>query len=103
MSMPSKMPAALAAPPAASPATPVGRLPFRNMSMQDETSFLREASVAAASEKYLEYVQPPSERVIRRFGFFALSWRSWLKLPFSGCSHSSVEPSTEMALEKSIW
>jgi hypothetical protein len=32
-----------------------------NMSMQDETNFCREAAVAARSEKYLEYVQPPRE------------------------------------------
>lgn len=54
---------------AGAPAPPYsGRLPLMYMSMQEETNFLRAASVAATSEKYFEYVQPPSETTIFRFG-----------------------------------
>ena len=44
-----------------------------NMSMQEATNACRDAAVAAASEKYFEYVQPPSEISTFRFGYFALS------------------------------
>ena len=51
MSKPSKIPAAVPGPPKPPAA---GMLPLMNMSMQELTNFLREASVAAASEKYFE-------------------------------------------------
>src|SRR5689334_13975039 len=103
MSKPSKMPAAAPGPPDASPEIPVGRLPFRNMSMQLETNFVRDAAVAATSEKYFEYVQPPSEMTIRSFGYFAFSSRSWFIVPLSGADHESAEPSTEMAEVYAFW
>src|SRR5579884_137155 len=103
MSTPSKRPAAAPVPPEASPATPVGRLPLRNMLMQDDTNALRDASVAAASEKYLEYVQPPRETRMRRFGYFAFSSRSWLKLPLIGCDQVSEEPSTLIEESYDFW
>src|SRR5439155_26152662 len=90
--MPSKIPAALPGPPAPLYA---GRLPFRYRSMQDDTSFLREASVAAASEKNLEYVQPPIDMRTCSFGYLALSFLSWLKLPRSGSQPVSAWPSTD--------
>src|SRR5689334_22515064 len=57
MSNPSKIPATAPGP----PCTPswTGRLPLMNMSMQEDTNFFRDASLAATSEKYFEYVQPP--------------------------------------------
>ncbi len=61
------------------------------------TSFCRDASVAAASEKYLEYVQPPSETTTFRFGYFALSFFNWLKLPRSLPQPSSATPSIDWA------
>jgi hypothetical protein len=56
---------------------------------------LRDASVAATSEKYFEYVQPPSDTRILRFGFSALSFLSWLKLPRNGSKPVSPTPSTD--------
>ncbi|GAA2428218.1 hypothetical protein GCM10010433_30220 [Streptomyces pulveraceus] len=67
------------------------------MSMQEETNFLREASVAATSEKYFEYVQPPSETTILRFGWSFFSFFSWLKFPRSVPQPSSATPSTDWA------
>ena len=95
MSTPSKMPAPVPGPPY--PPGLFGRLPLMNMSMQEETSALREASVAAASEKYFEYVQPPSDIRIFRFGCLALSFLSWLKLPAIGWLNTSPTPSTLMS------
>lgn len=92
--MPSKMPAALPAPPKPSM---TGRLPFRNMFTQDDTKVFRLASVEAASEKYFEYVQPPIEIRIFRFGACAFSFLSWLKLPWIGWFHTSPTPSTLMS------
>ncbi len=66
------------------------------MSMQELTSALREASVAAASENHLLYDQPPSEICILRLGYLALSCFSWLKLPASAWSQVSVVPATEL-------
>src|SRR2546421_5346277 len=80
-SMPSKTPAAEPGPPCPLYA---GRLPLMYMSMQELTSFLRDASVAAASEKNFEYVQPPIDIRIFRFGNFAFRCLSWLKLPCNG-------------------
>ena len=67
-----------------------------NMLMQDDTRACRRAGVAAASEKNFEYVQPPIETRILRFGYCALSFFNWLKLPFSGWSQVSATPSTEV-------
>ena len=92
--MPSKMPAAVPAPP--KPST-TGRSPLRNMFTQELTKALRLASVEAASEKYFEYVQPPIEIRIFRFGYFALSFFSWLKLPWIGWFQTSPTPSTLMS------
>ena len=74
-----------------------------NMSIQDETSFLRLASVAAASEKYFEYVQPPSENTIFNFGFFIFSFLSWLNVPTMGWLNVSPTPSTLMSGPKLFW
>jgi hypothetical protein len=74
-----------------------------NMSMQELTNFLRLASVLATSEKYLEYVQPPIETRIFRFGYLALSSLSWLKLPTSGWFQVSAVPSTLMSEPKDFW
>ena len=71
--------------------------------MQEATSACREAAVSAASEKNFEYVQPPIETCTDRFGYFALSSRSWLKLPFSGWSNVSATPLTEDAASKVFW
>ncbi len=65
-----------------------------NMSMQEETNFLRDASVLATSEKNLEYVQPPRETSTLRFGCLAFSFLIWLKLPLSFWSQTSATPST---------
>src|ERR1700710_1659033 len=90
--MPSKMPAATPWPPAP-PLT--GRLPLIQVSMQELTNFLREASVAATSEKYFEYVQPPSDTSTFRLGYLAFSFLSWFRLPRSGANPSSATPSTD--------
>ena len=71
--------------------------------MQELTSFLRLASVLAASEKYLEYVQPPSETTTCRFGYFFSSSWSWWKLPFSGWLNVSLEPSTLIVESNDFW
>jgi len=55
-----------------------------NISMHELTRALRLASVAAASEKYFEYVQPPMDRRIFRVGYLAFSSCSRWKLPASG-------------------
>lgn len=52
--------------------------------MHELTNVCREVCVAAASEKYLENVQPPMESRIFRFGYFTFSSRSWLKFPLIG-------------------
>ena len=46
---------------AAAPGATPGRLPLIHMSRQELTSFLRDASVSAASEKNAEPDHPPSE------------------------------------------
>lgn len=71
--------------------------------MQEATSFLREASVFAASWKNLEYVQPPSEMLIFRWGYLAFSSLNWLKTPTIGWSHLSATPSTLSAALKDFW
>jgi hypothetical protein len=73
------------------------------MSMQDRTNFLREASVAATSEKYFENVQPPIVTRVLRFGCLALSFLSWLKFPFSGSPQLSATPSTLSSAVKLFW
>ncbi len=62
--------------------------------MQEETSALRPASVRTASEKYAEPLQPPSEIMTLSSGCFALSSRSWLKLPARACPSVSATPFT---------
>ena len=75
-----------------------------NMSMQELTNFLREASVAAASEKYFEYVQPPIETAgSSGSGACAFSFLSWLKLPAIGWFQASATPSTLMSAPKDFW
>src|SRR6266545_502180 len=91
-SMPSNTPAAEPGPPWPLYA---GRLSLMYMSMQELTSFWREAVVAAASEKNLEYVQPPIDISTLRLGWRALSFLSWLKLPCSGWNPLSPTPSTD--------
>lgn len=66
-------------------------------SMQDETRALREAAVRAASEKWVDQLQPPREIITLRPGCAALSSRNWLKLPARGCVSVSATPSTEPA------
>src|ERR1700712_3846831 len=100
MSKPSKMPAADPAPPKP-PWT--GRLPLMNMSMQEETNFCRLALVAATSEKYFEYVQPPIDSTILRFGFFAFSFLSWLNVPTRGWFQVSATPSTLVEASYVFW
>src|SRR5262249_37157357 len=100
MSTPSKMPAAVPGPPYPPWA---GRLPLMNMSMQELTNFLRDASVAATSEKYFEYVQPPIDTRIFRFGYLAFSSLSWLKLPASGWFQTSACPLTAMSAVYDFW
>ncbi|CPU64740.1 Uncharacterised protein [Mycobacteroides abscessus] len=65
--------------------------------MHDDTSFSRDACVAAAREKFFDQVQPPIEMSARSCGFFALSCLSWLNEPASGWSHASATPPTEFA------
>src|SRR3954469_19698385 len=95
--MPSNTPAPVPAPPV--PSEDTGRLPLMNMSMQELTNFFRDASVLAASEKNLEYVQPPIDTSTLRFGYLAFSFLIWLKLPFSFWSHVSATPSTLLAAD----
>jgi len=100
MSKPEKIPAAVPSP----PYPPCeGRLPLMNMSMQELTNFFREASVAATSEKYFEYVQPPIDTRILRLGYFAFSSLSWLKLPASGWPKTSAWPFTLMSAVYDFW
>src|SRR5438067_3080160 len=101
MSKPSKIPAATPAPPWTPSCT--GRLPLMNMSMQEDTNFLRDASVAATSEKYFEYVQPPSDSSTFRFECRDLSFLSWLKLPASGWLNVSATPSTLVLASYPFW
>ncbi len=54
----------------------------------------RDCSVNAPSEKWLENVHPPSEIITLSLGCFALSSRSWLKLPRKGWAEVSPTPST---------
>lgn len=61
------------------------------------------ASVFAASWKYLEYVQSPSDMLIFSFGYFAFSSLNWLKTPTIGWSQTSPTPSTLSAAEKDRW
>ena len=49
---------------------------YSRIYFSDETKANGEDAVAAASEKYLEYVQPPMESRILRLGYFALSSRN---------------------------
>jgi hypothetical protein len=65
--------------------------------MHEETSFLREASVLAAAEKFFDQVQPPREMSGLRFGLSVLSFFSWLNEPASGAFQTSATPSTEVA------
>ena len=60
-----------------------GRLPLMYRSMQEATEAARLAG-SAMLQKYFDQVQPPSEMYTLRFGYFALSCLSWLKLPASG-------------------
>ena len=69
--------------PFAAPAGAPGRLPFSHMSRQDFTCAARLAGVSAASEKYFEPVQPPSEMLTRSFGNFFFNCLSWFRLPAS--------------------
>ncbi len=97
MSKPSKIPAAAPLPPRP---LVTGRSPLMYMSMQDFTNFCREASVLATSEKYLLYVQPPIDMRALSFGYLALTFLSWLKLPASGWSQVSPTPSTDSPAPK---
>ena len=63
-------------------------------SMHEDTNFWREASVAAAREKFFDQVQPPIDSMTFRWGYFALSCLSWLNEPASGWSHLSATPLT---------
>lgn len=72
-------------------------------STQEETNFRRDSSVAAASEKYLDQLHPPSEITVLSRGFSALSLRSWLKWPLSFWPGRSATPSTESAAENGRW
>jgi len=47
-----------------------------NMSMQEETNAARLVD-RAALEKNFDQVQPPREKLTRRFGYFCLSSLSW--------------------------
>ena len=51
---------------------------------------------AAAWPKPPDQVQPPKDQSTLMFGYFALSLRSWLKLPRSGWSQVSATPSTRL-------
>ena len=55
---------------------------------------VRDSGVAAASEKYFDRVQPPSEISTRSFGLAFLSSASWLRLPAIGWPATSATPST---------
>ena len=71
-----------------------------NVSMQDATNDCRSCGVDASVENHVDLVQPPSEISTLRFGFAALSLRSWLKLPnrcWSGLLGSSATPSTVLS------
>src|SRR5215207_3767313 len=85
-STPSKTPAAAPGPPIP-PQPGSGRLPLMKRSMHEETSFWRDVSVSAASEKYFESVHPPSEITTLRLGYRVFSaWSCW-KLPRIGRGH----------------
>ena len=58
--------------------------------------------MSAASEKYFEPVQPPSEISTRSFGFFFLSSAIWLRLPLIGWPATSATPSTLFSAEKGV-
>ena len=64
--------------------------------MHDSTSRCRVDAVSAASEKYLDQVQPPSDRSTFSPGCIALSARSCWKLPRSGSPHTTGTPSTDV-------
>jgi hypothetical protein len=63
------------------------------MSTHEDTNAARFAG-RAADEKFFESVHPPIEISTLRWGCFALSSASWLKLPFTGWLEVSPTPST---------
>jgi hypothetical protein len=71
--------------------------------MQLLTNARLDSSVSAASEKYFDQVQPPSAMCTRSCGYFALSCRSWLKLPASGWLNSSATPDTVCSALNLVW
>src|SRR6266550_2046079 len=105
-SIPSKTPAAAPAPPACSGQPPVGRSPLMNVLMQAVTNACRRSLVAATLLNQVDFVQPPSEISIFRWGYLALSLRSWLKLPkrcWLGSAVESATPSTESVVPAGRW
>src|SRR5919198_3409913 len=102
MSMPSKSPAAAPGPPMP-PHPGSGRLPLMNRSMHDETKRSRDSFVSAASEKYFDHVQPPSEIRIFRLGYCSLRARSSSKLPRSGLGHVTSSPVTDSSAVHGFW
>jgi hypothetical protein len=74
-----------------------------NRSMQEETSFSRERRVSAASEKYFDHVQPPSETTTWRPGWSAFSAFSCWKLPRIGRGHVTSVPSTDSSAVQGFW
>src|SRR5215468_3093214 len=93
MSKPSNSPAAEPGPPA-SPGPRNGRLPLMNRSTQDDTKAARDCGVSAASEKYFDHDQPPSDRITLSCGYLAFSLSSCPKLALSGSPHWPATPST---------
>ncbi|CPU65184.1 Uncharacterised protein [Mycobacteroides abscessus] len=67
--------------------------------MHDATNFSRLSGVAAAFEKNLDQVQPPSDMRTLVSGCSSLSLRSWLKFPASAWPGASATPSTESSAE----
>lgn len=71
--------------------------------MQEVTNALREASVRAAFEKYVDQLQPPSEISTFSSGCLALSLASWPKLPLSAWPGASATPSTLSSAGTGRW
>ena len=99
-SMPSKTPA---------PSRPAGVAGQRQVALDEQVdagltrASAATAAVSAASEKYFDSVQPPSEISTLRFGCLALSCLSWLKLPASGWRQCRPTPSTLSSAPNGRW
>src|SRR6266508_3821556 len=98
------MPSKTAAPgPPIPPQPGEGMSPLMKRSMQEDTNRSRDCFVSAASEKYLDHVQPPSEIKTFSCGCCSLSARSCWKLPRIGLGQSTASPVTDSAAVHGLW